>query len=133
MKFKLQRVHYMPKKLKPGVLYVSEKFGAAAHLCACGCGSKIRTPLGSTEWNLEETDSGPSLSPSVGNWQHACQSHYWIHRGKVRWADKWTPEQIVAGRRDEADRRLAYYDPLDRQRGGVLRRFWRQVRNIFER
>ena len=42
MKIKLQRVQYMPKDLKPGVLYVSEQFGAAAHLCACGCGSKIR-------------------------------------------------------------------------------------------
>ena len=52
MKIELQRVHYMPKELKPGVLYVSEEFGAAAHLCACGCGAKIRTPLGPTEWTL---------------------------------------------------------------------------------
>ena len=66
----------MPKDLKPGVLYVSEQFGAAAHLCACGCGSKIRTPIGPTEWSVEETDVGPTLHPSVGNWQQACQSHY---------------------------------------------------------
>ena len=99
MKIELQRVHYMPKELKPGVLYVSEEFGAAAHLCACGCGSKIRTPLGPTEWALEETDSGPTLRPSVGNWQQACQSHYWIYRGEIVWSVKWTPEQIAAGRR----------------------------------
>ncbi len=36
----LQRVHHMPKVLEPGILYVSEEFGAAAHLCACGCGVK---------------------------------------------------------------------------------------------
>ena len=45
----------MPQDLRPGVLYVSEEFGAAAHLCACGCGEKVSTPLGPTEWSLEET------------------------------------------------------------------------------
>ena len=32
----------MPKDLKRGVVYVSEQFGAAAHLCACGCGLWMR-------------------------------------------------------------------------------------------
>ncbi|HCL81909.1 MAG TPA: hypothetical protein DHW81_06740 [Nitrospiraceae bacterium] len=132
MKIELQRVHYMPKELKLGVLYVSEEFGAAAHLCACGCGSKIRTPLGPTEWALEETDIGPTLRPSVGNWQQECQSHYWIYRGEIRWADKWTPKQIAVGRRDEEERRRAYYDAFDSQRGGALRRFWRWVKSLFE-
>ena len=132
MKIELQRVHYMPKELRPGVLYVSEEFGAAAHLCACGCGSKIRTPLGPTEWAFEETKSGPTLRPSVGNWQHACQSHYWIYRGEIVWSSKWTPEQIAAGRRGEERRRRAYYDALDRQQGGILRRFWRWVKTLVE-
>ena len=132
MKIELQRVHYMPKELRPGVLYVSEEFGAAAHLCACGCGSKIRTPLGPTEWAFEETKSGPTLRPSVGNWQHACQSHYWIYQGEIVWSGKWTPEQIAAGRRGEERRRHAYYDALDRQRGGILRRFWRWVKTLAE-
>lgn len=131
MKIELQRVYYMPKELTPGVLYVSEEFGAAAHLCACGCGSKIRTPLGSTEWTLEETDSGPTLCPSIGNWQQACQSHYWIYRGEIIWSDKWTPEQIAAGRRGEEERRRTYYDALERQRSGVLRRFWQWLKSLF--
>ncbi len=130
MKVELQRVHYMPKELEPGVLYVSEEFGVAAHLCPCGCGAKIRTPLGPTEWAVEETDRGPSLWPSVGNWQQACQSHYWIDRGKVKWADRWTPKQIAAGRRREEERRRAYYDALDRQRSGILRRFWRWIMGL---
>ena len=133
MKIELQRVRYMPKELKPGVLYVSEEFAAAAHLCACGCGSKVRTPLGPTEWSIEETDTGPTLYPSVGNWQQACQSHYWIYRGEVIWSAKWTPEQIAAGRRGEEQRRRAYYETLDRQRGGSLRGFWRWVKSVFER
>ncbi len=133
MKIELQRVHFMPKELKPGVLYVSEEFGAAAHLCACGCGAKIRTPLGPTEWALEETDCGPTLRPSVGNWQQACQSHYWIYRGEVIWSDKWTSEQIAASRLAEEERRHAYYDALDRRRGGAVRKFWCWVKGLFER
>lgn len=34
MRFEMQRVHYMPKELKPGVLYISEEFDIAMHLCA---------------------------------------------------------------------------------------------------
>ena len=132
MKFELQRVHYMPKELKPGVLYVSEEFDTAAHLCACGCGSKIRTPLGPTEWSVKETNSGPSLHPSVGNWQQPCQSHYWIKQGEIRWASKWTAEEIVIGRQQEEESRRAYYDAIDRKRGGKLRRFWNWLKNLFQ-
>lgn len=128
MKIRLQRVHYMPKDLQPGVLYVSEEFGAAAHLCACGCGAKVRTPLGPTEWTFEEHARGPSLYPSVGNWQQTCQSHYWITSGEVLWLDKWSPEQIVAGRRSEEKRRRDYYDARDRRRARVVRRIWRWLR-----
>jgi hypothetical protein len=101
MKIKLQRVDFMPKQLEAGTLYVAEEFGAAAHLCACGCGAKIRTPLGPTDWILRETAKGVSLYPSIGNWQQACQSHYWILRGEIVWARKWSAEQIRVGRRRE--------------------------------
>lgn len=130
-KIKLQYVHYMPKELEPGILYVSKEFGAAAHLCACGCGAKIRTPLGPTEWTLEETNSGPTLCPSVGNWQQACQSHYIICRGEIIWANKWTPEQIAAGRRNEEKRRRDYYDAIYRKRSGLLGKFWHWIKKFF--
>lgn len=45
-RFRLERVGYMPKQLEPAVLYISQEFETAAHLCACGCGVKVRTPLG---------------------------------------------------------------------------------------
>lgn len=122
----------MPKQLKPGILYVSEKFGTAAHLCACGCGAKIRTPLGPTEWALQDTASGPSLWPSVGNWQQACQSHYIIQGGKIIWAATWTPEQIASGRHGEEQRRKAYYDALY-PREGLLTRLWKWLKKLFGR
>jgi hypothetical protein len=129
-KFVLQCVHYMPKVLESGILYVSEEFGAAAHLCACGCGSKIRTPLGPTEWSLKETPRGPSLWPSVGNWQKLCQSHYIIEGGAVQWAPQWSPEQIAAGRRNEESRRRDYYDEL--YPSGWWQRSWRWIKSLFK-
>jgi len=133
MKFELKRVRYMPKELASGVLYLSEEFGIAMHLCACGCGSKVSTPLGPTEWSVEETKSGPSLWPSVGNWQQVCQSHYWITRGKIIWAEQWTPEQITAGRRQEEQRRKAYYDALYRKRIGIFARLWNCLKGLKKR
>ena len=130
-RFEVERVHFMPKELRPGILYVSQEFGTAAHLCACGCGSKVRTPLGPTEWSVEETKRGPTLHPSVGNWQKPCRSHYLIIRGEVVWAEKWTLKQIAAGRRGEEERRRAYYD--ERQRGGAIQLFWRWFKKLFER
>ena len=104
MRFGLQRVHYMPKELQAGVLYVSEEFLTAAHLCACGCGAKIRTPLGPTEWSVEEAPQGPTLWPSVGNWQQGCRSHYWFRNGEVVWGEAWSAR---ADRRRSRGRRRA--------------------------
>lgn len=130
-RFALQRVHFMPDHLEPGVLYVSEEFDAAAHLCACGCGAKIRTPLGPTEWSFQDGEDGPTLSPSVGNWQQACQSHYLITRGRVTWAPKWSPEEIAAGRRHEEAHRRAYYDAL--YPPGMIQRFWRWLKSLLRK
>lgn len=123
----------MPKDLSPGVLYISEEFGTAAHLCACGCGAKVRTPLGPTEWSLEETDDRPTLHPSVGNWQLLCQSHYLITDGEVVWARRWTAEQIADGRHREEERRRKYYATLNRKHGNAMRRLWRWIRRLLRR
>lgn len=124
MRISLQRVHFMPAELRRGVLYVSEEFTTAAHLCPCGCGSRVSTPLGPTDWTLDETDDGPSLYPSVGNWQLPCRSHYWICRGRIVLAPQWTLEQVVTGRRIEQERTRAYYEAQDRERRSAVRRFW---------
>lgn len=136
-RLRLERVHYMPKVLEPGVLYASEEFGAAAHLCACGCGAKIRTPLAPTEWTLKDTSDGPSLSPSVGNWQQPCRSHYWIWRGEVEWHGGWTEAQVQAGRRREDQRRKAYFAARERQRHSqsatLGQRIWNGIKHLVRR
>lgn len=108
--FALQSVHYMPKVLEAGILYVSEEFHTAAHLCACGCMQKVRTPLGPTEWTVRADVRGPTLRPSVGNWQLPCRSHYLITNGNIQWSNRWTEKQIHAGRQMEHSKRTAYYE-----------------------
>jgi hypothetical protein len=120
------RVDFMPKALEPGLFYVAEAFGAAAHLCACGCGTRIRTPLGPTEWSFEDGPRGLSVSPSVGNWQRPCRSHYWITNGEIVWSAPWTEQQVEAGRNAEHARRLAYY--ADRRQGPLSRLLHRFAR-----
>ena len=129
-RIRLQRVEYMPKVLEPGILYVSEEFQTAAHLCACGCGAKIRTPLGVTEWQVQDTSDGPSLWPSVGNWQQDCRSHYVIEAGRIQWAGAWSDEQVLAGRRAEEARREKYYaDMYGKQ--GWWKRLWNWINRLF--
>jgi hypothetical protein len=128
-KFKLQRVQYMPLRLDPGILYVAEEFNAAAHLCACGCGTIIRTPL--NRWRLTVTKNGPSLDPSVGNWQEPCQSHYWIENGQVKWAGKWTDEQIIVGRKKEVARIRKTSNKLNRKHSNKLKRLWQRLKGFF--
>lgn len=84
----LRRVEFMPEKMEPGIIYVSEKFGSCIHLCACGwCGQETVTPFtGQDDWKLEIDDSDRvTLTPSVGNFQMPCGSHYWIRNGEIVW------------------------------------------------
>lgn len=118
-RLELHRVDEMPAILELGRLYVSEAFGTAAHLCACGCGSKVRTPLGPTEWAVRETPGGVSLWPSVGNWQRPCRSHYVIDQGEVIWCTQWSDAAVLAGRKAEAQRRISHYEQVNRGRWSV--------------
>jgi hypothetical protein len=128
MRYRLERVGAMPAALESGVLYVSDEYETAAHLCACGCGSKVRTPLGPTEWTVDDDDeAGPSLHPSVGNWQRPCRSHYVIAGGEVHWSNAWTDQQVEAGRHGEQHRRDAYYFALNRGRFGRLLDWFRRI------
>lgn len=133
-KIELRRVQYVPKELESGVLYVAEKFRAAVHLCACGCGRKVSTPLHPTEWSLEDGPDGPSLTPSIGNWQFPCKSHYWIQRGRIVWSEAWSDERIAAGRRAEEERRRAYFEqpaPVE-ERLGFWAKVWRSIKSLFQ-
>lgn len=65
-------------------LYVSMEYQTAVHLCACGCGTKVVTPLGPHDWVLT-FDGTVTLRPSVGNGQQPCRSHYCIRQDRIDW------------------------------------------------
>lgn len=112
-KLKLFEVKFLPKNLEEGILYVSKEYNVAGHMCPCGCGNKIITPLTSTEWNLNIINDEPTLYPSIGNWQLPCKSHYWIREGEIEWSYQWSEEQITEGSRAEEERRKAYYEKVE--------------------
>ncbi len=114
-------VKIVPDELEDCTLYVSE-YGTAVHKCCCGCGSEVVTPLGPTDWKLVKEGSAVSLHPSVGNWHLPCRSHYWIRRGKIIWAGRWTDEQIAAARLHESAVKDQYYNQKPEAKG-----FWARV------
>lgn len=121
-------VEYIPEQLQPGVLYVSLTFTTVAHLCCCGCGSKIVTPLSPDDWRLTFNGATVSLAPSIGNWSYPCRSHYWIHEGTIRWARQWTPAQVHAARARRSQHQPEHSSQHDPTSAGQLKRLLRRLR-----
>jgi hypothetical protein len=97
-------VEFIPERLEPGKLYISRRYSTATHLCCCGCGLEVVTPLNPAKWHLTERKGKVSLYPSIGNWSFPCRSHYWITEGRVQWAGAMSPQTIAAvKKRDRED------------------------------
>lgn len=79
-------VDFIPEliDMKDGILYISEKYKTAIHLCACGCRNQTVTPL-SQGWTLTKSDGKITLLPSIGNFQFKCRSHYYITNNLIQW------------------------------------------------
>jgi len=129
-------VEYIPQSLEEGTIYISMPFATAVHRCCCGCGQEVVTPLSPTDWALIFDGETVSLDPSVGNWGFKCESHYWIRRNCVEWAERWTPRQIADGRDRDRWRKTSQIDhdpssirhrPSRESEAGELehRLFWR--------
>jgi len=106
-------IEYIPDDLKDGTLYVSMAFATVVHKCCCGCGSEVVTPLSPTDWKLIFDGQSISLYPSIGNWNFACQSHYWIKNNRIRWASQWSQEEITAGRKNDLILKAKHFDTIN--------------------
>jgi hypothetical protein len=89
-------VDFIPEQPAPGVLYISKRYATALHLCCCGCGQEVVTPLNPAKWQLRENNGAVTLTPSIGSWSLPCQSHYLIIDSQARWAKSMAPEKIAA-------------------------------------
>lgn len=84
----IQYVRNIPRITEHGILYISNEFELAIHLCACGCGIETVTPFNKGEWSLSKNENNEvSLRPSIGNFngEKPYHAHYWIKDSKIKW------------------------------------------------
>ena len=102
-------VEFMPPVLENDILYISMEYCTAIHLCVCGCNNKVVTPLSPTGWKMIFDGRSISLTPSIGNWNFDCQSHYFITKNKIEWSGKWSREKIEHGRMHSKDLKEEFF------------------------
>lgn len=101
--FQPEFVDAFPDALETGIFYISLGYDTCAHLCACGCGAEVVTPLSPAQWAFTYDGENITMQPSVGNWALDCGSHYVISRGRVRWVAQFSSDEIARNRvRDRA-------------------------------
>lgn len=130
-------VEFIPDTIEDGILYVSIKYCTAIHKCVCGCGNEVVTPISPTDWKLIFDGKTISLSPSIGNWNFKCQSHYWIKRNGIIYAEKWCKKEIQTSRNSDKKRKEKFYNEISENDGPVLKilknkKGWKQfLKSIF--
>lgn len=134
-------VEFIPENLENGVIYISRKYGTASHKCCCGCGTKVVTPITPTDWNLSFDGKSVSLSPSIGNSELPCKSHYWIQKNRVIWESPMSPQLTAFSRARERRRKSEYFnrrqkgeiaEPLTQKSwGSMLQSLWGVIKSWF--
>jgi hypothetical protein len=78
-------VGFMPQTMEERHVYISKEYEVSIHRCLCGCGEKTVLPLDAVHgWVLiEHTNGKISFTPSIGNFQLPCKSHYIITKNKA--------------------------------------------------
>lgn len=122
-------VETVPEALEEGHLYISLRFRTASHLCACGCRSRVVTPIKPAKWRFTYDGKTISLHPSIGRWQSPCRSHYWIRRNKVDWSVALDDQEIEAVRRKDAEDVQGYYESRANRtpKDDIAASWWRRV------
>jgi hypothetical protein len=102
-------VDTIPDDVPFGWLFICIKYKTAVHKCVCGCGNEVVTPISPTDWKLTFDGISVSLSPSIGNWNFDCRSHYWIVKNEVIESEKWSDEEIKSGRARDSRRKRSFF------------------------
>ena len=108
-------VEFIPQNIEEGVLYISLEYCTAIHKCVCGCANEVVTPLSPTDWEITFNGETVSLSPSIGNWNFECQSHYWIIKNKIKMARRWSEMEIEKGRKNDDIIKSLFYKKMKKK------------------
>lgn len=82
-----EKLEFTPAKedMEFGKVYISDEYKSSSHLCMCGCGQLVITPLGggkNWDYSIDSKDK-LTLHGSVKN-RMGCKVHYVIHKGQAR-------------------------------------------------
>lgn len=102
-------VEFIPEVLEPDTFYISITYCTAIHLCVCGCGNEVVTPLSPTDWELTFNGKTISLNPSIGNWSFPCQSHYFIKQNQIKYARKWRRDEIQENQENDRNKKRKFF------------------------
>lgn len=95
MKINHKFVEFIPKpeEMEQGFVYISVRYKTSSHLCMCGCGEVVVTPIKPNRWKFTFNGKSISLSPSIGNCNLKCRSHYWIENNYVDFLRNFTKDE----------------------------------------
>lgn len=131
-KLKHHFIRNIPRELDTGVLYISMEYATAIHSCCCGCGEQVVTPFSPTDWKMIYDGESVSLTPSVGNWNYACRSHYIIKQNVVIEAGSWSETQITAERKRDKAAKANYYRSISESMDKVNKNY-PEVKDILKK
>nr|WP_240915427.1 DUF6527 family protein [Polaribacter sp. 20A6] len=124
-------VKFIPDRLKKGVIYVSYEYNTVIHLCACGCGNKVVTPITPIQWSYSYNGESISLSPSIGNWNFDCKSHYWVRDSQFVWAENWSEDKISKVQQNEQKEIIDFFEEKsERKEDGFITKIFKYLKMI---
>lgn len=105
-------VEFIPEIIEEKTLYISIEYCTAIHKCVCGCGNEVVTPISPTDWELHFNGKTVSLTPSIGNWNYNCKSHYYITQNKIHYARRWHEKKIEETKQENINIKKRLFNAL---------------------
>jgi hypothetical protein len=131
MNVKYEFVDFIPRKMEEQKIYISIKYNTINHLCACGCGEEVITPISPTDWTLIYNGKTISIEPSIGNWSYKCKSHYWIKNNKIIWAAQFSKKKINTIRLVDNNLKKEFYNKKNKSIIKKIKTFILRIKKLF--